>query len=71
MALPNVGPTVFAWGRAGPCFAFTLHEGVVLLLTKLNEPKQDKLNKLLKVHPAEGPSLQDASGCVEHPECQF
>lgn len=33
MALPNAGPTLFAWGRAGPCFAFTLHERVMLLLT--------------------------------------
>lgn len=33
MAVPNVGPTLFAWGRAGPSFAFSLHEGVVLLLT--------------------------------------
>lgn len=45
-ALSNVGPTSFAWGsahraagRAEPSFAFTLHKWVLLLLTRLNEPK--------------------------------
>lgn len=33
VALPNIGPNHFAWGRAGPSFPFTLHKGVVLLLT--------------------------------------